>query len=233
MSSLKQTQTETEFLDLSEDAIADYLLAHPDFFERHGKLLGNLRLPHKIGGPAVSLVEKQVAVLRQRNLQLERKLRDLVEVAKGNDQLAEKIHSLALELLDTDSPAETVDRLEEQLRVSFKADRSVLVLFRSLDGVMDNQFFRPLDRDAESLAPFNTFLESNAPRCGAVRDAQRSFLFGDHDVEIGSVALLPLGKSAELGFLAIGSRDANHFHPGKSMEFLVRLGELVTYALRH
>ena len=63
MSTLKQPQVEE--LTLSESEISDYLTAHPDFFERHLGLLGNLRLPHRTGSAAVSLVEKQVAVLRQ------------------------------------------------------------------------------------------------------------------------------------------------------------------------
>ena len=230
MSSLKQPQSDE--LALSEQDIAGYLQAHPEFFERHLGLLGNLRLPHRTGGSAVSLVEKQIAVLRQRNLKLERKLRDLVEVAKGNDQLAGKIHELALALLQATSRADIIALLERQLRINFRADRAVLVLFSGDFELGENIFLRRLARDDASLAPFRTFLESRTPRCGRVRDAQRRFLFGDDDVEIGSVALLPLGKSGELGFLAIGSRDANHFHPGKSIDFLTRLGELVAGALQ-
>jgi hypothetical protein len=65
-----------------------------------------------------------------------------------------------------------------------------------------------------------------------VRDTQRDYLFGAGNVEIGSVALVPLGQKSELGFLAIGSRDSDHFHPGMSIDFLARLGELVSCALR-
>jgi uncharacterized protein YigA (DUF484 family) len=43
--------------------------------------------------------------------------------------------------------------------------------------------------------------------------------------------MVPLGKDAALGFLVIGSRDPDHFHPGKRMDFLSRLGELVAVAL--
>jgi len=230
MSTLKQPRVEE--LTLSESEIVDYLAANPDFFERHLGLLGNLRLPHRTGSAAVSLVEKQVAVLRQTNLKLERKLRDLVEVAKGNDQLAEKIHELSLALLATRDRNEVIALLERELRTSFKADRAVLVLFHGDDELEQSSFLRMLGRDAEKLAPFRTFFEAGKPRCGRVRDAQRRFLFGDDDVEVGSVALLPLGKSVEIGFLAIGSRDAEHFHPGKSIDFLTRLGDLVSGALR-
>jgi hypothetical protein len=45
------------------------------------------------------------------------------------------------------------------------------------------------------------------------------------------VALVPLGKQSEIGFLAIGSADADRFHPGISIDFLTRLSELVAGAL--
>ena len=229
MSTLEQPQSDAP--DIDETHIADYLQSHPDFFERHPSLLGKLRLPHAPGGSTVSLVERQVAVLRQDNIKLERKLRDLLDVARGNDQLAGRIHRLALLLMRADGPVEVVATLEEQLRLSFKADRAMLVLFHATDGLNDSRFLRVVDRTDERLTPFRTFVESGNARCGRVRDAQRRFLFGEDDVEIGSVALLPLGKDCDLGFLAVGSRDADHFHPGKSIDFLGHLGELVTCAL--
>ena len=229
MSTLEQPQSDVA--DIDEGQIVAYLQANPEFFERHSTLLAKLRLPHSPGGATVSLVERQVAVLRQNNIQLERKLRDLLDVAHGNDQLAIKIHRLALLLMRTDSPVEVVAILEEQLRLSFKADRAMLVLFGEAKGLQDSRFLRVIARADEQLAPFRTFLESGNARCGRIRDAQRRFLFGDGDVEIGSAALLPLGKSTDKGFLAVGSRDADHFHPGKSIDFLARLGELVTCAL--
>jgi len=58
-----------------------------------------------------------------------------------------------------------------------------------------------------------------------------NYLFGLESVAIGSVALAPLGRSGALGILAIGASDAERFHPGMSTEFLLRIGELVTYAL--
>lgn len=230
MSTLKQTQAEPQ--EISEAVITNYLQAHPDFFERHPKLLETLRLPHRTGGPAISLVERQVAVLRQNNLKLERKLRDLVEVARSNDELAARIHRLALLLMHRVDRHEIVDCLEEQLRLSFKADRAVLVLFDQPGELAESRFLRVTAKADDSMAPFRTFLDSGTPRCGRVRDAQYRFLFGDDDVEIGSVALLPLGRGSELGFLAIGNRDVDHFHPGKSIDFLAKLGDLITCALR-
>jgi uncharacterized protein YigA (DUF484 family) len=230
MSTLKQQQvTDT---GLTEDAIAEYLRANPEFFERHSSLLNNLRLPHDAGGAAVSLIERQVLVLRQKNLKLERKLKGLLDVARSNDLLATRIHALANLMLAAPDQAGVVKVLEEQLRVTFNADQSVLVVFEDPAGAATGRFLHVVSRDDPAIASFGTFLKANAPRCGQVRDAQRDFLFGVGNIEIGSVALVPLGNKSELGFLAIGSRDSDHFHPGMSIDFLARLGELVSCALR-
>lgn len=219
---------------LTEQAVHDFLEDHPDFFERHNSLLGALRLPHVTGG-TVSLVERQVSVLRQKDVKLERRLRELVSVARVNDRLAARIHDLALSLLAAADLESTVTAIEESLRTAFDAGQSVLVLFddpRNVSPIADRRFVRVLPRDDEALAAFSTFLKSVSPRCGQVRDAQRDFLFPGTAEEVGSVALIPLGKRSALGFLAIGSEDVNRFHPGMSIEFLGRIGELVAAALR-
>jgi uncharacterized protein YigA (DUF484 family) len=231
MSTVKQQEAAP--FAINEDAIADYLQENPDFFERYGSLLNTLEIPHTTGGAAISLVERQVSVLRQRSNKLEDSLRELVEVARGNDELAAKIHVLAMALLGAKNRHAVVTILEEQLRTGFNADQSVLVLFSGDDIDYAGSFLRKTRRDDRSISPFKTFLQANTARCGAVRDAQRNFLFGMDNIEIGSVALIPLGNKSALGFLAIGSHSATHFHPGKSIDFLTRLGELVTCALKN
>lgn len=230
------TQRKAEFIEeeLSETAVHDFLQDNPDFFERHGALLGSLRLPHVAGG-TVSLVERQVSVLRQKDLKLERKLKELIEVARANDLLAAKIHKLTLQLLTAESLDETLEYVEESLRAGFGADQSILVLFgepASYEDMGVGRFLLPVQRDDESLQAFDTFLQGSGPRCGQIRDAQRDFLFGQETDEIGSAALIPLGRKSTFGFLAIGSVDAHRFHPGMSIDFLTRLGELVAGALK-
>lgn len=230
------TQRKPEFIEaeLSESAVQDYLRRNPDFFERHGALLSSLRLPHITGG-TVSLVERQVSVLRQKDVKLERKLKELLGVARANDALAEKIHRLALDLLAARSLPQTLQSIEATLRTAFGADQSILVLFGDPATFSDlgaSRFFRPMKRDDPALQSFTTFLASSNPRCGQVRDSQRDFLFGRETDEVGSAALVPLGEKCRIGFLAIGSVDANRFHPGMSFDFLARLGDLVAEALK-
>ena len=138
MSTVKQAETPAEqpqavhagqVPQIDEDAIAAYLESHPDYFERHPAVLAQLALPHGAGSGAVSLIERQVSVLRQRNDSAESQLRGLVEVARGNDELADKIHTLSLSLIAAGSRREIVALLEQKLRMEFNADRSVMVLF--------------------------------------------------------------------------------------------------------
>ncbi len=149
------TQRKPEFVEaeLSENAIHDFLEDNPDFFERHSTLLSSLRLPHVAGG-TVSLVERQVSVLRQKDLKLERKLKDLLEVARANETLAAKIHTLALQMLKTSNLSDTLKSIEESLRAGFGADQSILVLCGDPESFKDidvGRFFLAIDRDDESL----------------------------------------------------------------------------------
>lgn len=220
---------------VSEESVEDYLLQHPEFFENHPRLLDTLRLPHAAGGGAVSLVERQVATLRQKNLKLERKLRELLEVARANDRLAARIHALALALMAADSREQTLDCVARELRTGFGADHAVMVLFgdpADYAGVAERRFLHVIGRDDPRLGPFETFLSAARARCGRVRDSQREFLFGASADEVGSMALLPLGDGAGIGFIGIGSVDADHFHPAMSIDFLTRIGDLVAAAVR-
>jgi len=220
---------------LNDTSVAEYLQTYPDFFERNSPLLLKLRLPHlRDVGATVSLVERQVEVLRERNQSLERKLKELVDVARANDALADRIHRLSQRLIRARTLPETISAIEASLREDFDAMHSVLVLFLeqapSLEAAA-GRFLRsgnPADPDVKT---FESLREAGKPRCGQIRDAQRDYLFGKDSVEIGSVALTPLGPKGELGILAIGASDAERFHPAMSTEFLSRIGELVTYAL--
>src|ERR1017187_7826863 len=115
---------------LNDLNVAEYLQTYPDFFERNGTLLSKLRLPHlRDAGATVSLVERQVEVLRERNQSLERKLKELVDVARANDALADRIHRLSQRLIRARDLLETINAVETSLREDFDAMHSVLILF--------------------------------------------------------------------------------------------------------
>lgn len=235
MSSVNKPQTVGA--DLGAEDVVAYLQSHPEFFENNQELLDALKIPHRTGGfGAVSLIERQVATLRKKNQQLETRLNDLIDIARSNDELADKVHVLATALMSAGTRGHVVEVAEELLRSSFSADHAVLVLFEYSEGEFEQvtthgRFLRTISRDDARLSPFKTFLAANEPRCGRIRDAQREFLFADDADDMGSAALVPLGENSATGFLAIGSRDADYFNPTMSMDFLARLGDLLGCAL--
>jgi hypothetical protein len=116
---------------LDDATVADYLEAVPDFFERHPQLVQRLRLADtRNGGSTVSLIERQVELLRDRNRKLEQRLVEFVENARANDELAEKIHKLTTRLVHARGLTRVVDAIEASLREDFDVQQSVLLIFR-------------------------------------------------------------------------------------------------------
>lgn len=218
----------------ADQEVADFLAEHPDFFERHAGLLERLRLPHRTGTATVSLVERQVSVLQDKNRGLERRLRELVDVARFNSGLSDKVHALALRLLRAGDKATVLAGLEAGLREDFGASQTVVVLIHAPSEIVQappTRFLRTVSRADPALQPFSTFIQQGKPRCGRIRDAQRDFLFPGEAEGIASVAMVPLGANCEIGILAIGSSDSNRFNPTMSTDFLARIGELTAAAL--
>jgi uncharacterized protein len=233
MSSKSAQELSAETID--EQAIGRYLQQHPDLFDRHPQLLTRLRLVHPRTGTTVSLIERQVEVLREKQVASEQKLAEFVRVARANDALADKIHRFTRRLVRTATRQQALVQVEASLREDFDAYHAVLVLPAATAGVSPgdaaSRFLRLVASDDAILKSFETLFGSGKPRCGQVRDSQRDFLFGNDAAAIGSVALIPLTALSPPGLLAIGSVDREHFHPGMSTEFLSRMAELIADSL--
>jgi uncharacterized protein len=217
-----------------EAAVAAFLAGHAEFFERHPTLLAQLRLPHARGdGSTVSLVERQVDVLRERTREFELRLKALVENGRANDLLAEKIHRLAKRLIHARTPQLRLASIEASLREDFGARDFVLVLTRVDQelAAIEARYLRILPADDPGLESFESLFVAGKPRCGRVRDSQREFLFPEAGTTIGSMALVPLGAGGQRGLLAIASPDADHFNPTMGTDYLARIGELIATAV--
>ena len=194
------------------DDVARYLKQHPDFFDAHPELLENLHVPHG-GNGAVSLVERQLKVLRERQAASRERLAELVRVARNNDQLAERIHKLTLRLLHARTEADVRAQVEASIREDFDVAPTQLVL------------------EPEKRPMLESLLSAGKPRCGHFSEAQRKSLLGDSGASIASMAIIPLGPGATLGALVLGSMDADRFNPAVSTDFLARIGEMISAAL--
>jgi len=218
-------------VDTEEETIAAYLQRHPEFFERHQALLARLKLPHTRGGSTISLVERQIEVLREKLAGLEGKLAELVRVARANDAISERLHRFTRRLVRAVPRAESIPRIEAGLREDFDAFQAVLVLVDAPQTAPLPRFVRTVSADDPNLKSFESLFASGKPRCGQARDSQREFLFGPEGLEMASVALVPLGDKGSVGLLALGSADRDRFHPGMSTEFLAHMAELIADSL--
>jgi len=218
-------------VDAEEESVARYLQHNPEFFERHQALLARLRLPHSRGGSTISLVERQIEVMRERHAALEQKLAELVRVARDNDAVADRFHRFARRLLRAGSREAALAEIEASLRDDFDAFHSVLLLVSARPQDTMQRFPRSIAADDPNLKSFESLFASAKPRCGQVRDSQRDFLFGSDANDIGSVALVPLGDKGSMGLLALGSTERDRFHPGMSTEFLARMADLIADAV--
>lgn len=209
-----------------ERTLTEYLAARPDFFERHGELLATLRIPHG-PGQAVSLVERQLGLLRGQSEQLRERLEQLIAVARENEILHDRLHRLTLALLDAEDFDAVLRTLRTELQAHFDADA---VALRQVAG---GELQRAQDPSRQSGALLlRELIATGQPRCGALASAELGYFFDGEPGDIRSVALIPLIGPRLTGALAIGSRDPQRFHPGKATDFLVRLGEVVARAVQ-
>ena len=211
---------------ISEQQVANYLAEHPDFFANQLDLLSGLRVPHPTQDKAVSLLERQLMVLRDQSDNTRRQLQELVEVARENERLSRQLHELTLALIETGTLEEVLNTLQDELRSQFQADAVELRLFSQAE------LEKAVNEGEPGPSIFRRLMEQGRPKCGALNKEQLSYLFGSQASEAGSVALVPITAKRTLGILAIGSRDPARFHPGKGTDFLRRLGEVVSRTLQ-
>lgn len=229
------TQRKTASIDESlERDIVKFLENHPDFFERHPDLLGNLRLPHA-SGQAISLIEKQVSVLREQNTTFKKRLDRLIENARANEILNEQINSLILSLLDSASLDAVINIVEKRLSNDFNADAVIIRLFNTGHPAMAAHP-EVIDWNEPALGAFEKIIAGRKPICGSLKPGQLDSLFNDEAGNIGSAALIPLVESDHsttcYGMLAIGSHDHMRFRSDMGTMFLKHLGDVLARVLR-
>src|SRR5262245_34180825 len=162
------TSTESD-----EETIARYLQHNTDFFERHQPLLARLRLPHARTGSTISLVERQVEVLREKQTSLEQKLAEFVRVARANDALADKVHRFTRRILRARTREAVLAQMEASLREDFDAFHSTMLLIGPAPAdAPTSTFVRTFAADDPALKSFETLFATGKPRCGQVRDSQ-------------------------------------------------------------
>ncbi len=213
----------------SADQVAEFLKQNPFFFCERDDLLLKLKIPH-LRGSAVSLVERQVSVLRERNLEMRQRLSNLLDIARENDRLFEQTRHLVLQLLECRSLNQVGEKLRNSLLYDFGIDFASLIIFSDTP-LATHARVEPPARARERLG---TLLSHHRSICGRLQEAQLAFLFPDQCADIGSAAVVPLEHQSARGVLAIASRDPNFYHSSLGTLFLNHIGDVLSRILaRH
>jgi uncharacterized protein len=211
-----------------EAAVGRYLEQTPDYFLRHPELLGALAVPHLDTGRAVSLVEHQVRVLRERHDQIAHQLNELIGFARDNDQVGERVQRFALAMIDADSVDEVLDTAQDMLRQEFNLDGVAVRLTGNPRPECARQEFVAADDTVLDGLLTGLAARNGQPLCGAEQSAETlTTLFGDQAANIRSTAVIGLTRHALRGALVLASRDPQRFRPDMGSVYLVRLGELL------
>jgi uncharacterized protein YigA (DUF484 family) len=211
---------------LDAEQVAAYLRQHPEFFVDHDELIPEMRIPHD-SGDAVSLVERQVRLLRERNIEMRHRLSQLMDVARDNDRLFDKTRRLVLDLLDAGTLEDVVSTVEDSLRHEFQVPYVSLILFSDSN--------LPVGRSvssSEAHQAIGGLLSGGKTVCRVLRPHELAFLFGEREgVEVGSAAVVSLNFQGLHGVLAIGSPDPQHYKSSLGTLFLGYIAEVLARVL--
>ncbi|MDR3387402.1 MAG: DUF484 family protein [Rudaea sp.] len=208
--------------------VASYLRRHPEFLAEFPDIALTLAMPREQGA-TTSLASYQLEVLRDKNRELNRRLHELIEIAAENEQLMVRVHSLTVALMREHTLGGSVRRVVAGLTEDFHTDLVRLVLFRNASAELPSADWLILAAGgARELPAFAEFIKRNEPLCGRLQQDKLDALFGAHAGSVLSTVLMPIDG---VGMLAIGSHDANRFHPGMGTVFLKLIGEAIAAAV--
>lgn len=213
-------------MKLNSEDVAQYLYEHPEFFEEYAALLAEIQVPGPHGDKAISISERQIFALRDKNRFLQNKLSELIRFGEENDAIAVKMHRLVVALLTFTCLNDFLHGLNFGLREHFSVPHTALRIWNMT--VDDPELAEMTAASAET----HTLAENlERPYCGPhISDEIRNW-FGEGAPHLRSFAIVALRREQTIGLLAMGSEDAERFYPEMGTIYLTRLGELASAAL--
>jgi uncharacterized protein len=208
--------------ELIDKDVAAYLLANPDFFVGRDRLLLKIQVPHKSKG-TISLVEKQLDVIRDRQKKTRRQLKQFVENAERNKEIFDKSRKLILSMIAAKRSPEFFAAIEKGLKRDFGCKANSLMVFGKTKQI--NHFTSRIPTETAKKY-VGTLMQSKVPTLGTLRPKEQDFLFRDQSEKVKSAAVLTIrDKNKYLGMLAIGSGDTEYFTPDMDALFINFIAE--------
>ncbi|MBL8394604.1 MAG: DUF484 family protein [Candidatus Accumulibacter sp.] len=209
------------------EEVARYLQENPQFFEQHADLVANLVVPHPHGGRTISITERQMLALRDKNRQLEGKMGELLQFGEENDAISEKMHRLAVGMIAARSFQSVLHTLNFHLRDDFAVPHVAVRLWRHPEGREELPEFTDVSQQLQAFAETLT-----QPYCGSTSGFETSSWFGEAATHVRSQGLIAMRNGGgTMGMIALGSEDPERFYAAMGTIHLERLGEMASAAL--
>lgn len=225
---MNEAEKQSAPTDLDETEIAAYLASHPDFLHRHPETFEAMDVPHGTGN-AVSLIERQVRVLRDTNTEIRARFEKLLATAQSNEERVVQLNRVARILAGAVSTDAMVDALTHCLHDHMGVDRVYIGIRSTLPG--DVTRIEALEEASEASKALVNVFRRGKPICGELSAAHAKALFSPDDtVPVTSAAMIPLGGNIR-GAIVLASADPQHFTSEMGTLFPELFGDLLTAAL--
>ena len=209
---------------MDANAVALYLKENPQFFEEYADVIADIFVPHPHGGHAIPIAERQIVTLREKNTELENRLRDMIRFGGENDLISERLHRSTLALIAAPDLETTLAVLYHSLKEDFGVPH---VTSRLWGKVPEQSYLPELAATSQELREYADHL--GVPYCGPNAPFESRDWFDAGDA-MNSFAFLPLRTAYTCGLLGLGDEAAERFHPGMGTVYLTRLAELASVA---
>ena len=212
---------------MKSEQVAQYLQDNPQFFEDYADLMSRMVIPHPHGGRTISITERQMLSLRDKNRQLEAKLGELLQFGEENDVISEKMHRLGVAVIAAGTFQSVIHTLNFHLRDDFAIPHFALRLWSRPENTSELPEFAGVSQELQ------TFSETlNHPYCGSTAGFETASWFGAAAPHVRSQGLIALRNGGgTIGMIALGSEDPQRFYSGMGTLYLERLGEMASAAL--
>jgi uncharacterized protein len=213
---------------ITEDDIASYLSANPEFFERHAETLSTIQLYSQHGKRAVSLQERQAEMLREKIKSLEGRVMEMVRNGNENVMIADKLQKWTRTLLLTQQAIDLPVTVAHELKNQFLVPQVAIKIWGVNGLFSEEEFAVGVSDDAKTFAS-----SLQLPYCGVNSNFEAANWLDQPELA-SSLALIPLRAGAALeafGMLVLASPDPQRFNAGMGTDFLERIGELTSAAL--
>ena len=237
--------TKQDTLELSKVLL--YLQQNPNFFIENEEILKDINLTHE-SGQAVSLVERQVRILRNQSKTADERFSELITNASNNDRLFHLVRNLILQILKLRHVSSIPNLIKSQFgRIQGIDVCSVIILDSSVNESCENLRKVSIGTLKDN---FSEIFRLKKTFCGAISKEKKIFLFDESSLEgksdrndiqqakdksnsdiireIRSTAICPIiYENKVLGLIGCGSKDENHFSPVLETGFFDFIGEVI------